>query len=994
MPIIFNLSALFSFGMSKPNSRAKAFHEARFSKDIKTPKANEIVRDFFEHQSKNEKLLNKQSWTPIGPFYPDTSKDPVMFGIGRINVVRFDRFDENVIYAGAASGGLWISKDGGKSFVSPEITNILSIGISDIAINPYDNRKLLIATGDANAREFQRGYSLGIMLSTDRGVNWRIIDPLPDVDFFFIKRVLWHPSLDSAFIIASSEGLLISYDSGNSFEFLALQGQQCSDIKFDINDNSILYVTTFDLNGGAGLYEFNLKLGQIKNNITFPNVVRLEIQQTGNKLYLIGASKEKHNLGIFGFFMLEGRTFIQLSIHDVVGAQGHYNLAMYIDESSDKIYAGGLILHSIGLSDYSQIEEIDIIHKDQHHIEMNPHDSSIWVCNDGGMYRKKRGESNWEFMSQNMDISQVYRITLHPYNPKILLAGTQDNGTFRLFYDKWTQLLSGDGMKSVFSNTNPLNVLMTAEAGRIAFSNDGAQTVNRDYLTFDINERRPWTIDIKNYKDNYIFGYINIWEIVSYGESFNRLTQFYDDNLITSLIVKSDSIFFAKRNQLYMLASGQTTLLHTFEEDLPINSLEFINDMLVLTLGGYKNDSKVFILKQDSIVNITYNMINVHVNKILHDKLTGSLYLASDIGVWRLENNSDNWISFNYGIPSCIISDLEISYKTGELFASTYGRGVWKCKIHDCENQLIELNINQDTTICSNESLNIYVVNPDLNYQYVWHDGYIGHQRITNKTGEFHVSQMLSKCASVSNSFRLTHNLVPDISFVLLSRNPVCYGDTLKLQAFVRNSENAQLMWSNGSTGDILITTEAGDYHLTAINENGCVAISDTISLFVQSPLPAPKIYKNSSGLTFVSIFEPYRIEWMLNDSVVATNIDTLIPNSSGTYKLMIYSDNYCKSISNEIEINYFPKTDGIRYSIFPNPANDVVELEIYFEQETDLKIFLYDILGKSDLVYESENKLQYIRFIQNLSTISQGIYSFLVIYNGKKISIPLVKIR
>lgn len=337
---------------------------------------------------------------------------------------------------------------------------------------------------------------------------------------------------------------------------------------------------------------------------------------------------------------------------------------------------------------------------------------------------------------------------------------------------------------------------------------------------------------------------------------------------------------------------------------------------------------------------------------------------------------------------------MEISYKSGELFASTYGRGVWKCKIHDCENQLIELNINQDTTFCSNDSLNIFVINPDSNYLYVWHDGYIGYQRITKESGEYHVSQILANCASVSNSIRLTHNSTPDISFVLLSRNPVCYGDTLKLQAIVRNSENAQLMWSNGSTGDILITTEAGYYHLTAIDENGCVTISDTISLFVQEPLPAPKIYKNRRGLTFESIFEPYRIEWMLNDSVVATNIDSLIPNSSGTYKLIIYSDNYCKSISNEIEINYFTKTDGIRYSCFPNPANDFVELEIYFEQETDIKIFLYDGFGKSDLVYESEYKQQYVRFIQNLSTISQGIYSFLTVYNGNKISIPLVKIR
>ncbi len=992
--MLFNFSALFAVDISKPSSRAKAFHEARFSKHIKAPKANEIVHEYFENQGKNENLLGNPTWAPIGPFNPDTTKDPVMFGIGRINVVKFDKFDKNIIYVGAASGGLWISRDGGNSFFSPEITSILSVGISDIAIHPFDNRKLLIATGDANAREFQRGYSLGLMLSTDRGENWRIIDPMPDVSFFFIKKVLWHPTLDSAFIISSSEGLLISRDLGNSFRFLTLQGKQCLDIKFDENDKSILYVTTFNLNGGAAIYEYNFQTNELKNLITFPDVVRLEIQQLGNKLYLIGASKEKHNLGVFGFYLLEERNFIPLSIHDVVGAQGHYNLAMYIDESTDKIYAGGLILHTIGLSDYSEIEIIDVIHKDQHHIELNPHDSSIWVCNDGGIYRKKRGATNWEFMSRNMNISQVYRISIHPYNPKILLAGTQDNGTFRLFYDEWTQVLGGDGMESIFSLKNPLNVLMTAEAGRIAFSEDGARTISKDYLTFDINERRPWTIDILNYKENYVIGYINLWEIVSYGKSFNKLTQFNDDKLITSLIVRGDSIYFAKHNQIFLHAFGETTLLYEFEEDLPINSFEFVNGQLFFTLGGYKPGSKVFALKGDTLNNQSYNLINVHINKIVHDETTGYLYLASDIGVWKLEKNSTNWLSFTNGMPACIVSDLEISYKSGEMFASTYGRGVWKSQIHNCNIQAIELNIKSDTAICSNESLNVFVENPNSNSQYVWHDGFIGHRKVANAVGEYHASELLPNCISVSNTFKLSRNLVPDISFVLLSRNPVCFGDTLRLKAVLRNSDKGQIIWSNGLMGDTLITTEAGKYFLTVINEDGCVSVSDTISLFVQESLPSPTIFKTHGGLTYESKFKPYRTEWMLNDSLVAVGRDTLKPFTSGIYKMILYDDNYCKAISNEIDINYYFENDEINYSLFPNPTNEHVEIEIYFTKEVDLKIFLYDVSGKSELIYASENKQKYIRLTQNLSIFSQGVYKFFVVYDGKNLSIPLLKVK
>ena len=58
------------------------------------------------------------------------------------------------------------------------------------------------------------------------------------------------------------------------------------------------------------------------------------------------------------------------------------------------------------------------------------------------------------------------------------------------------------------------------------------------------------------------------------------------------------------------------------------------------------------------------------------------LFVGTDVGVY-VKNGTNNWESFNTGLPNVVVSELEILYTAGtdKLRAGTFGRGLWETNI-------------------------------------------------------------------------------------------------------------------------------------------------------------------------------------------------------------------------------------------------------------------------------------------------------------------------
>ena len=85
------------------------------------------------------------TWSPLGPVGTSSGG-----GAGRLNFLRFDPTNSNIMYVGAPDGGLWKSTNAGSSWATTT-DQLVSIGCSDIAIDPTNNQILYIATGDGEA---------------------------------------------------------------------------------------------------------------------------------------------------------------------------------------------------------------------------------------------------------------------------------------------------------------------------------------------------------------------------------------------------------------------------------------------------------------------------------------------------------------------------------------------------------------------------------------------------------------------------------------------------------------------------------------------------------------------------------------------------------------------------------------------------------------------------------------------------------------------------
>src|SRR5262249_48218436 len=89
--------------------------------------------------------FNQNQWTPIGPSHIATN--PITSG--RTNTIAIDPTNTNVIYVGAATGGVWKTTDGGTTW-TPLTDTQCSVAMGALAIDPTNHLVIYAATGEEN----------------------------------------------------------------------------------------------------------------------------------------------------------------------------------------------------------------------------------------------------------------------------------------------------------------------------------------------------------------------------------------------------------------------------------------------------------------------------------------------------------------------------------------------------------------------------------------------------------------------------------------------------------------------------------------------------------------------------------------------------------------------------------------------------------------------------------------------------------------------------
>jgi uncharacterized membrane protein len=80
-----------------------------------------------------------------------------------------------------------------------------------------------------------------------------------------------------------------------------------------------------------------------------------------------------------------------------------------------------------------------------------------------------------------------------------------------------------------------------------------------------------------------------------------------------------------------------------------------------------------------SWTNVSSNLPDAPMLSLAIDPNDGNdLFVGSDVGVFRSTDAGANWVSYGQGLPNASVTDLRFSTVSGELYATTYGRGAFK----------------------------------------------------------------------------------------------------------------------------------------------------------------------------------------------------------------------------------------------------------------------------------------------------------------------------
>lgn len=1007
-----------------PDAHASRFNYFRFSRlfnDSTEPSGlylyNQLQR-FLGKQS--NRLLAGDKWQALGPFWVDIPYDTYSTGNGRVNCVRLVPGKPGKIFIGTAAAGIWVTEDYGKTWKSIAFTDFVSLGVSDISICPSNPDVIYAALGDKAAGDLWNCYSFGIIKSTDGGVNWKIVTALDYDKKISFPKLEVDPDNPDVVTVASSDGLLRSDDGGIKWD--TLREGYYKDFEYKPDDRSVIYASTYDVFGKAELVVS--KDGGKSWNILkeLDSIQRVEIAVTSaapDNIYIVTAKYPASNTG--GFYISRDgglswdsiTTEIEGEDFDLIYGQGFYNLQVNVSPiDTNQIYAGGVFLFKLN-KEHKWDFAGEGIHVDQHGLTFDPVDSSIYAANDGGIYRSKINDSTWENLSKGLNITQFYRIGVNGRHADMVWAGAQDMGTFKFYDGIWEHVFAGDGMQTVVDDSNPNTIYTTTPRGYVYRTTDGGLSWDRMYQS--LGEFGWWhTSFVRSGSDPEVLliGQRNIWKSEDKAVTWQRISNFDDSKQITAIAISKtnpDVIIAARENIIYKTVNRGISWNVIDTIDAFITSLVFdsgSNDKFWITCGRFTPDEKVLYYDDSLLQNYTYNLPDIPINCLIIDNISSSepnIFIGTDIGVFTKSQSATEWSLFDKGIPNVIINEFEIDTIRGKLYAATFSRGLWEYDLKSCDNNEYKPVIKavKELVLCKGDVVTAKLENPEPGYEYFWSNGAKGDSSNYINSGDIYVTAFAKdKCPVSSSLEKVIFKIVPKVNLLLLSRSPLCPGDTAKLTIHVSPEDLRDSLiytWSNGFVGDTLKTTVPDTYYVTATSDFTCPSKSNEFKVELAPVYTPLRIIKDKNKL-IAGIPEGIKyIAWFV-DGVQDTTLlsDTILPAKEGVYRFEILDSNYCDLFSESYDLFLHDAAgdDSTPVQINPNPFNNSILVELFNKRAGEVEYKIYDVEGKNVFRDKKIEKQGLISVNINNLNCAPGVYYLQIKTPAFEKTIKLMKIE
>jgi hypothetical protein len=683
-------------------------------------------------QSKNNRLQNSSFpglWEAIGP---------MNFG-GRTLCLWINPQNNNTIFAGSASGGLWKSYSAGNGAQAWQQvpTGFPVLGVAAIAVNPTDTNEMFIGTGevynDQNTgtgfaiRTTRGTYGIGILKSSDGGLTWsKSLDWQYD-ELKGVQDILINPVNPATVFAATTEGTYRSFDSGGSWT-LVQSSRMATDLLIMPGDTNVVFIAAGNSNSAnAGIYrstDGGSSFTQVTNGITsYTGKAMLDVCQSNPQVLYASIANQLSGKGLYRS-MDSGLSWTQVNSTDYQTYQGWYSHDVTVNpDNANEVMCcgidtwksddGGLNLYQKSYWYHWDFNatipgdpegSFDYVHADVHRMYRDPLDPMvIYFATDGGIFRTPDGGDYFESCNGGYHTQQFYaNFSCSTSDSLFSIGGLQDNAT--AVYEGnpgWRRVVGGDGLSTAINPLNDQEVYGSSQYLNVEKSTDKAQTFTS--LTIPGTGSNPYT----NFAGPFVLcpsspntlygGRDKVYKSVNGGNSWLPMN---GNNVLDSNAVLALEVSTTNANLVYAATAPvivpQVGLFKTINGgaswtnvtagipnryimDIEIDPVD--NQKVYTVLSGF-GTPHLFRTTDggQSWSAFGSGLPDVPANTITIDPLnTSIIYLGNDIGIYVSIDGGLNWQEFNDGLTDAsFVMDISISPSNRKLRLATHGKGVYE----------------------------------------------------------------------------------------------------------------------------------------------------------------------------------------------------------------------------------------------------------------------------------------------------------------------------
>jgi photosystem II stability/assembly factor-like uncharacterized protein len=656
---------------------------------------------------------------------------------GRITSIVCHPQSPDMIWAGAAGGGVWQSVDAGKTWHSVwRDQDILNIG--SLAIDPKNPSTLYCGTGEANLSADSYA-GVGIFRSTDAGTTWTLIAPSATTGIPTRIGVIAIDPFDSAHLriggVGANEmspvpqdfgGMFVSRDGGSTWQretFISAKNYWCHAIVFDSKNQGVIYATFTEQGSKSGIWKSadgGKSWTQLRTGLPRPErfgrtSLAISPSQT-NTLYAFAEDVDSQRSDmLLGVFRTNnaGKSWADVGGTRFTGEQqiSYGNTIAIHPLDPDRVICGGVDLHSTndGGKNWKKVTHWDsdrgksnYAHADHHHLlipEAAP--ERIYDPNDGGLDVSDDGGRTWSNRSNGLAVTMFYDMDAAQSDGRNFGGGAQDNGTVVTdsgHSGDFFEILGGDGGWMIYDPNDAGHIyasyynmgIWRFRAGRWKDVSPPAKPAEQNsvWMVFIVMDPRD--------SKTVFTGSTRVWRTRNDAQSWQPVSPPLDGSPISAIeISEADSkkIFVGTENGGFFrsLDGGDTWSPNLSGATLPGHIITRIDTArglgangVLVTVGNFGH-SHVF---QSRDGGTTWQDVDQgqlpdvpHHAVVIRPDDPNTFYVGNDAGVYVSSDTGQTWRVMTGNLPNSMVVDMVLHRRDKTLSVATYGRSIWRTSI-------------------------------------------------------------------------------------------------------------------------------------------------------------------------------------------------------------------------------------------------------------------------------------------------------------------------